>query len=613
MNFKMKLIAVALATAGLTACGGGSSNSTPTPAPAPAPTPAPTNSAPTAIALSKTTVQENQVGAVVGELSATDPDANQTFTFEIEGDAGIFELDGAMVKVAAGKAANYEAVKEYSIQFKVSDQDNASFSRNIIINVEDVLDAYTFESKFVSGQSSVNYSGQTARQAQIAQLNHYISNTLQGELDATNGPLRTRQDVINKLYSFFHLTSDSADTTATDGLGQSYTLYSYDTNAANIGAGLQVTFEGDSQQATIGAISSSHKDLRGKLAGNDRSRMHKDWNGVDGDSEFVGWTDGMTPTNLIAEFFKQLADNADAELNGTVRRDEATDAPITKVYVNTNGTDLKQLIQKFLLMGVNFSQGTDDYLDEGIGTDRDNTAARSAGATDTLLEHGYDEGFGYFGAARDYIEYTDEEIASKGGRAEYQGSHDTDGNSSIDLISEINFSASVNAAKRDLGSAANANPTDFTKDAMEAFIAGRELIRTNNTALTTDQQATLVGHRNAAVGAWEKAIAATVIHYINDVTSDLGKSGTADYSFEDVAKHFSEMKGFAIGLQFNPNSPVTDAQFAEIQGYMGIEPVLLANGSTDMTAVNAYLADLRKARDLLQTAYSFDAANVENW
>ena len=419
MNFKLKLIAVALTTAGLTACGGGSSNSTPapTPAPAPAPTPAP-NTAPTAIAVSTDTVAENATGARIGDLSATDADANDTFTFAVEGD--VFTVSGNTLSLADNVSLNYEDATTQTVNVTVTDSANNTFTQALTINVEDVLDTYTFASRFVSGESSVNYSGQTARQAQIAQLNHYISNTLQGELDTTNGPLRTRQDVINKLYSFFHLTSDSADTTATDGLGQSYTLYSYDTNAANIGAGLAVTFEGDSQQATIGAISGSHKDLRGKLAGNDASRMHKDWN--DG-SSFVGWPGATTdtPTKLVGEFFKQLADNAEAELDGTVRRDEATNTVITKVYVNTNGTDLKQLIQKFLLMGVNFSQGTDDYLDNGLkvntGTDadRDNTQARSSGATDTLLEHGYDEGFGYFGAASDYLEYSDDEIASKDG------------------------------------------------------------------------------------------------------------------------------------------------------------------------------------------------------
>ena len=68
-----------------------------------------------------------------------------------------------------------------TVNVTVADSDGATFSEELTINVNDVLDAYTFESKFISGESGVNYSGQTARQAQIAQLNYYIANDLQDE------------------------------------------------------------------------------------------------------------------------------------------------------------------------------------------------------------------------------------------------------------------------------------------------------------------------------------------------------------------------------------------------------------------------------------------------
>ena len=42
-------------------------------------------------------------------------------------------------------------------------------------------------------------------------------------------------------------------------------------------------------------------------------------------------------------------------------------APIASVTVTETGLDLRQLIQKFLLMAVPFSQGTDDYLDDDVG------------------------------------------------------------------------------------------------------------------------------------------------------------------------------------------------------------------------------------------------------
>ena len=67
---------------------------------------------------------------------------------------------------------------------------------------------------------------------------------------------------------------------------------------------------------------------------------------------------------------------------------------------------------------VGFSQGADDYLDddtEGKGLLADHTAA-DEGKPYTALEHAWDEGFGYFGGARNYLLYTDEEIAGEGGR-----------------------------------------------------------------------------------------------------------------------------------------------------------------------------------------------------
>ncbi|MFQ3195916.1 MAG: hypothetical protein ACI9N3_002757, partial [Colwellia sp.] len=63
----------------------------------------------------------------------------------------------------------------------------------------------------------------------------------------------------------------------------------------------------------------------------------------------------------------------------------------------------------------------------------------------------------------------------------------------------------------------------------------------------------------------------------------------------------------------NPHSPITDAQFAEIHVHFGQKPVLLPFGSADKTAVTTYIADLEKARDILQEALGLDADNVANW
>jgi hypothetical protein len=194
-------------------------------------------------------------------------------------------------------------------------------------------------------------------------------------------------------------------------------------------------------------------------------------------------------------------------------------------------------------MSVSFSQGVDDYLDndtEGKGLLSDHT---DISETYTDLEHQFDEGFGYFCAVRDYLSYSDEKIAGKGGCDGWQGYHDNNGDGAIDFNSEYNFGHSTNAAKHDLG-ATVAN--DFTKKAMDAFLQGRKLLNeTAGMALTEVQKTELYGYRDIAVLTWEKAIATTVVHYINVVTADLNSIGTEGFSYSDTAKHWSEMKGFA--------------------------------------------------------------------
>ena len=61
-------------------------------------------------------------------------------------------------------------------------------------------------------------------------------------------------------------------------------------------------------------------------------------------------------------------------------------------------------------------------------------------------------------AARNFSDYTDDEIAGKGGRDNFRF-NDADGDGQIDLT-EFNFGNSVNAAKRDR----KGSGSDFTAD-----------------------------------------------------------------------------------------------------------------------------------------------------
>ncbi len=430
---------------------------------------------------------------------------------------------------------------------------------------------YSFASRLGDGSDSVAYSGQVFRHVLIADMKTRISG-MTDRLDSGWAP--TEGDVADEMAFYFDFDSASSGSIAH--------------NVSTDPAALQTTYDDIS----------ADKDLAGKIAGNDAVGQHADWS-----SDFVGWTgDGVTNPESLARFwFDQLDAQAVAWGQGTYPKDPAGNN-VSAVYVTEDGTDLAQLIQKFLLGAVAFSQGADDYLDEdtpdkGLRSDHD---AVADGKNYTALEHQWDEGVGYFGLTRNYGEWTDVDIADSGALDTWE----VDG--AIDLNTEKVFGHASNAAKRDRCADCSA-PTDFTRDALEGFLQGRAYISSKSEDLSEDELAELLVYRDRALGAWEKAVAATVVHYINDTIEDLDTWQTAPdaEAFADLAKHWSEMTGFALGLQFNRRSPVTDGQFETLHGLLGQAP--------DLDDFAGYTGALLAARDLLEEAYGFDAGNVDVW
>ena len=437
---------------------------------------------------------------------------------------------------------------------------------------------YGYESRFMPGESSVSYSGQTFRHVLVTEMIRFI------------GGLTDR--------------IDSQDFTPTANQTREALEFYYDFDGTTSGqSGLSITAELPLLQSVYDDIASG-KDLRGKIAGNDPVGQHKDWT-----SEFVGWSEGgvSSPDELIGYWLDVLDGLAADRASGAIPTGPDGHA-ISKVYITPQGQDIAQLLQKFLLGAIALSQGTDDYLDDDTaGKGLQSSNLRDGDKAYSALEHAWDEGFGYFGAARDYNDYTDDEIAGKGGRGEYQnGYFDSNGDGKIDLHSEYNFGHAVNAAKRDRDSSPQA-PTDLTKSTFDAFLAGRAIIAQAEGELDNEQMAALLEQRDIAVAGWEKAIAATVVHYVNDTLQDMNAFGSDDYSFADHAKHWSELKGFALGLQFSPFSPLTDAQFVELHQHIGDAPVL---PNAEAAEIAAYRQSLLMARTLIGTAYEFDAANL---
>ncbi len=437
----------------------------------------------------------------------------------------------------------------------------------------DAPGSYAFESRFEE-QSSVDYDGQTFRQVLIHDIAEVLGR-LTDQIDA-EGYVPREGEIEGQLTALF----DFEDNGDLIGAATAHAVHCDP-------APLQSTY------ADIGA----GKSLASKIAGGDSKHQHKDWS-----LEFVGWgAKGSTnPDALVRQWFAEIERLSIARVAGSLPIDP-TGKAITKVYVNASGQDLSQLLQKFLQVAVAFSQGADDYLDEGL--QQDNASADDGGVS-TALEHAWDEAFGYFGAARNYGDYTDAELAGKDGRADYAaGCYDTDGDGAIDLSSEYNFGHAVNAGKRDYGSHKNA-PTDMTQGAFDAFLRGRHLIASANGTLSDSQKVELEGFRDLALANWEQAIAATVVHYINEILHDMDAVGTDGYDFLSHAKHWSEMKGFALGLQFSPFSPLLGQKFEELHALLADAPVL------NEADLDEYASALLNARSILGAAYKFDTKNL---
>jgi hypothetical protein len=438
------------------------------------------------------------------------------------------------------------------------------------------LATYTFASKIDNGVSSVSYSGQGTRHVLINELKALIGSDALQAVASKEEAL----DMLNQVYLVGTKGSDTVFSLAEENLytgDQTATPVSITPSEPNTNTLAQADF----------SVLSGDKNLKGKLAGQDNDLTQA----------FIGWeitltgeqTDNDKPDLLIQQWFDAIADLA-------------IDGDVETRFVGDNGLDYQQLVQKFLLGAVTYSQAADDYLKPTKGLIKQNSIGDKDGEKMyTSLEHQWDEGFGYFGASQDYNSRTDAEIKAA-------ADFDTNGDTEIDLYAEYSFGHSINAVKRDLGAEV---ATDFSKAAMDAFLNGRQLIQDNFGTDPVDgsgYHTYLSENAETALNNWENAIAATVIHYINDVITETQTIGSqAEMTLAGRAKHWAEMKGFALSLQFSPVSQINTEDLTAVLNAMGEAPVASIN------QVAASVTNLEDARAIMQSAYGFDATNVTNW
>jgi hypothetical protein len=241
------------------------------------------------------------------------------------------------------------------------------------------------------------------------------------------------------------------------------------------------------------------------------------------------------------------------------------------------GYDYTQLISKFAMGAVFYNQAVDSYLDEKL--DKPNNKAYKEGTAYTGKEHVWDEAFGYFGAPAHALELTAAEvygIAKQ--KPESFAKADYNGDGKVSLVNEMAYAHAYYAASFDKG-----GKTQYLHTIVQAFVDGRSLIASANGETLTDAQLSeLMGYTDIIKTQWQRLIAEAVFKYAGSVYGDIEKletiveaNGDAVKAYRNYAKHWGELKGFALALETGGvNLGETGVKLNRLLGY---SPVLLGN------------------------------------
>lgn len=266
--------------------------------------------------------------------------------------------------------------------------------------------------------------------------------------------------------------------------------------------------------------------------------------------------------------------------------DKASSA--NKGYDPLTGYDYAQLISKFAMGAVFYNQAVDNYLDEKLDADtKPNSKAYKDGAAYTGKEHVWDEAFGYFGAPANTLNLTAEEVYKIAKQKEGAITlADLNKDGKVSLYNEMTYAHAYYAAGFDKG-----GNTQYLHSIVQAFVDGRQLISdANGKALTEEQRNKLRGYAKTISENWEMVIAEAVFKYAGSTYKDLQAlnvaietNGDAAKIFRAYAKHWGELKGFALALQVGKDNLGETA--VKLNRLIGYSPVLL--GNTQVVGVDA--------------------------
>ena len=284
--------------------------------------------------------------------------------------------------------------------------------------------------------------------------------------------------------------------------------------------------------------------------------------------------------NLKGKTYKGLVNGFPGQMSGPEVFEFLIDkaSSSNKGFDPVTGYNYPQLISKFMMGAVFYSQAVDNYLDEKMGADnKPNNKPYKKGAHYTGKEHSWDEAFGYFGAPAHAMALNAKQAYGIAKRKDIKVA-DANGDGVVDLKKEMTFAHAYYAADSDKAG------TKYMHTIVDAFIKGRQLIRDADGAALTDQQrAQLMSYVKVIKTNWERVIAEAAFKYAGSCYKDLEKlrtivesNGNASKAFAAYGKHWGELKGFLMALETSGRS--LGEAGVRMNRLVGYGPVLLGGG-----------------------------------
>ncbi len=465
-------------------------------------------------------------------------------------------------------------------------------------------DVYEFTSLLdPSAISSVDYKEATTQLILINELDHFIASDA---LQVGN----SKEDALSKMNSLY---KSGTQTFAINNLLTS-DIYSTENKATELHG---LTLDSNIEQANFSQLAGDI-NLQNNMAGIAQDlnlRDDEDESGLLGN--FIGWfmlhiDIEDIDNNLIGDGTSDGDDHPNALIQHWITKiaELASDSDDTTNYIY-GSSNYRQLLHTFLLGSVAYSQAANLHLNADIGLLMQNSTAHNLqaytdGTTDQLtpytsLEHNWDMAFGYFGAARDYNNYTDEHIIS-------QPDNDSNGDEQINVYSEINFTFAINATERD--ASAPLMDISFSEQIMQAFLNGRQIIQDNfgqNPIKGSGYHQQLLEQSRIILTVWDRIIAATIIHQINVTAVQVSLIEKDDYDHLQYIEDWAKLKSLSMALQFNPLKALNIDEITTLHQHIHSSP------KTKRTDVSPYLKALGAARALMQNQYNFSDRNTSEW